>query len=55
MIAMTILLAFIIGLLGVLPFWPYSRHWGYRPFVIIAIFTVIYVLLLLVGRIPIHV
>ena len=31
MIGMIILVAFIIGLLGVLPWWPHSRGWGYRP------------------------
>ena len=53
MSAIIILGAFIIGLLGVLPFWGYSRDWGYRPFGIAGIFTLIYVLLLLVGRVPI--
>ncbi|HBI21697.1 MAG TPA: DUF3309 domain-containing protein [Legionella sp.] len=53
MIAMIILIAFIIGLLGVLPWWGYSRDWGYRPFGIVGIFMLIYVLLLVIGRVPI--
>jgi hypothetical protein len=53
MIGMIILVAFIIGLLAVLPFWPHSRGWGYRPLGIGLIFFVMFVVLLLIGRIPI--
>lgn len=53
MVAMMILIAFIVGLLGVLPWWGYSRDWGYRPFVIVGLFLLIFGFMLLVGRVPI--
>ena len=46
-----LLILLILVLLGVLPRWPHSRQWGYRPSGIVGIALIVLVVLLLVGRI----
>jgi hypothetical protein len=41
----------ILALLGVLPTWPHSREWGYRPVGIVGVLLIIIIILLLTGRI----
>ena len=41
----------VLALLGVIPTWPHSRKWGYRPSGGIGLILVIVLILLLLGRI----
>jgi hypothetical protein len=41
----------VLMLLGVIPTWPHSRNWGYRPSGGIGLVLVIVLILLLLGRI----
>jgi hypothetical protein len=48
----TVLLVILILLLiGVIPSWPHSRAWGYRPSGILGVILVIVLVLFLMGRI----
>jgi Protein of unknown function (DUF3309) len=50
----TILLIILILLLvGVLPTWPYSSGWGYYPSGGLGLVLVIFIVLLLMGRLTI--
>ena len=46
-----LLIILILLLLGVLPTWPYSAGWGYGPSGILGIVLIIFIVLLLMGRI----
>jgi hypothetical protein len=46
-----ILIVLVLMLIGVLPSWPHSRSWGYRPTGGIGVVIIILVILLLMGRI----
>jgi hypothetical protein len=46
-----LLIALILLLLGVIPTWPHSRGWGYGPSGILGLVLVVFVVLLLMGRI----
>jgi hypothetical protein len=46
-----LLIILILLLLGVFPTWPHSREWGYGPSGIVSIFLIIFLILLLMGRI----
>ena len=52
MLSTIILVLLILFLIGGLPTWGYSREWGYRPVGIIGLILVIYLVLVLLGRIP---
>jgi len=39
-----VLLIMVIFLAGILPAWPYSRKWGYRPPGILAILLVVFII-----------
>ena len=39
----------ILLLIGALPVWPYSRHWGYLPSGILALISLLVALILLLG------
>ena len=41
----------VLMLLGVIPTWPHSRNWGYRPSGGIGLILLIVLILLLLGRI----
>lgn len=47
-----LLLVLIILILGVLPAWPYSSEWGYRPTSGLAVILVILLLWVIVGGRP---
>lgn len=46
-----LLIVLVLILLGVIPAWPHSRGWGYRPSGGIGLLVVILLVLLLLGRI----
>jgi len=46
-----LIVVLILILLGVIPTWPHSRAWGYKPSGGIGLVVVIIVILLLLGRI----
>jgi hypothetical protein len=47
-----ILGALVIALLIVLPFWPYNRHWGYWPAVIVGIVLITLLVMTLAALVP---
>lgn len=46
-----LLLVIILFIIGVIPTWPHSRSWGYRPSGVLGIVLVIVLVLFLMGRI----
>jgi len=46
-----LLIVLVLILLGVLPTWPHSRSWGYRPTGIVGVVLIILLILFLTGRI----
>jgi len=52
MLGTIILVLLILFLVGGLPLWGYSRGWGYGPSGIIGLLLVIYLVLVLIGKIP---
>jgi hypothetical protein len=46
-----LLVLLIILLVGAFPTWPYSAGWGYRPSGVIGVILVIFLILLLLGRV----
>lgn len=48
-----LLILLILLLLGGLPTWPHSRNWGYGPSGLIATVLIIYLILVLLGRVSI--
>ncbi len=50
-IGMILLVILVLALLGVIPTWPHSREWGYRPSGGIGLILVIVLILILLGRI----
>lgn len=51
MLSTILLIVLILILLGALPTWPYSAGWGYGPSGILGIVLIIFIILLLMGRI----
>jgi hypothetical protein len=49
-VGLILIIVLVLLLLGVVPRWPHSRNWGYRPSGIIGIILVVVVVLLLMGR-----
>lgn len=45
-----LLVVLILMLVGVLPAWPHSSKWGYRPVGGVGLLVVIVIVLLLMGR-----
>jgi hypothetical protein len=45
-----LLIILILVLLGLIPVWPHSRSWGYRPSGGVGLIVLILVILLLMGR-----
>ena len=48
-----LLIVLILLLVGALPTWPYSSGWGYYPSGGLGLVLVIFIILLLMGRIAI--
>lgn len=51
MLSTILLIILILILLGALPAWPYSAGWGYGPSGILGVVLIIFIILLLMGRI----
>jgi hypothetical protein len=49
---MLLLVLLIVLLLALVPRWPYSRGWGYRPSGALGVILLVVLVLLLLGRIP---
>jgi hypothetical protein len=49
---MLLLVLLIVLLLALVPRWPYSRGWGYRPSGALGVILLVVVVLLLLGRMP---
>ncbi len=45
-----LLAVLILLLIGVLPTWPHSRNWGYRPGGVLSVILIIAIVLALTGR-----
>lgn len=49
---MTILLiVLVLALLGALPTWPHSQSWGYAPSGVLGAVLIVFLILLLMGRV----
>jgi Protein of unknown function (DUF3309) len=48
-----LLILLVLLLLGGLPTWPHSRSWGYGPSGLIGTILIIYLVLILIGRVSI--
>ena len=46
-----LLVILVLALLGVIPAWPHSREWGYRPSGGIGLILLIVLILLVLGKI----
>ena len=46
-----LLIILIFILIGAAPVWPYATSWGYGPSGIVGVILVIFIILLLLGRI----
>uniref|UniRef100_UPI0018DD9944 DUF3309 family protein n=1 Tax=Methylomonas lenta TaxID=980561 RepID=UPI0018DD9944 len=46
-----LLVILVLMLLGVIPVWPHSRSWGYRPTSGLGLVVIILLVLLLLGKI----
>ncbi|QPC90446.1 DUF3309 family protein [Mesorhizobium sp. INR15] len=49
-ISTIVIIVLILVLIGAVPAWPHSRSWGYGPSGIISIVLVVFLVLLLMGR-----
>ena len=49
-ISTLLLVILILIFLGILPAWPHSRDWGYRPSGALGIVLIVLILLLVTGR-----
>lgn len=45
-----LLILLILMLIGVLPTWPHSSRWGYRPSGALGLIIIVILILLLTGR-----
>ena len=52
MLGTLILILLVLALIGGLPNWGYSSGWGYRPAGIIGVILVIFLILVLLGKVP---
>jgi Na+/melibiose symporter-like transporter len=46
-----LLIVLVLILVGVIPTWPHSRGWGYRPTGLVGIILIVLLVLFLTGRI----
>ena len=49
---MLLLVLLIVLLFAVIPTWPYSRGWGYRPTGLLGAILLVVIVLALLGRMP---
>lgn len=52
MLGLILLLLLVVLIFGTIPYWPYSRNWGYRPSGILSLLLILLILLTLIGYIP---
>ncbi len=45
-----LLIVLILMLVGVLPAWPHSRNWGYRPSGFFTVLFIVLIVLMISGR-----
>lgn len=45
-----LLIVLILMLLGVLPTWPHSRTWGYRPGGLLGLIVAVLLIMMVAGR-----
>jgi len=45
-----LLIVLVLALIGVIPSWPHSRSWGYGPSGGLGLVVLVFVVLLLMGR-----
>ncbi len=45
-----LLILLVLMLLGALPTWPHSRSWGYGPSGVLTLLAVVFLVLVLTGR-----
>jgi len=50
MLGTILIIILILALLGMIPVWPHSRSWGYRPSGGVGVIALIIVILLVMGR-----
>ena len=50
MIGILLVVILVLALMGALPRWPHSRHWGYGPSSGVGLALIIVVLLMVLGR-----
>lgn len=46
-----LLVILVLAAVGGFPAWPYSRNWGYGPSGVVGVLLLIFIVLLLMGRI----
>jgi len=45
-----LLIVLILALIGVIPAWPYSHHWGYIPSGTLSTVLLVILILVLIGK-----
>lgn len=50
-IATILLIVLVLLLIGAIPSWPHSRSWGYGPSGVLGVIVIIFIVLLVMGRI----
>ena len=48
---LVLLIVILVLLLGGLPRWPHSKHWGYGPSGVLGLILIVVLILVLMGRI----
>ena len=46
-----LLIVLVLLLIGAIPSWPHSRSWGYGPSGVLGVIVIIFIVLLVMGRI----
>ena len=46
-----LLIVLVLLLVGALPSWPHARNWGYAPTGLLGTLLIIYLILVLLGRV----
>ncbi|CEG56173.1 DUF3309 family protein [Legionella fallonii] len=53
MLGTVLLVLLLLSFLGGLPYWGYTKDWGYGPSGLLGLLLVIYLILVLIGKVPI--